>query len=351
MKAAMFNAQRKYKIHWEITDLCNLKCPMCPRTDIHNRCRPVSEIQHTQFFLQDVKELLPGAFLKQVQRVDFCGNFGDPCMAKDFYGICELLMARYGVTVMVSTNGSMRKPGWWEKLGRLFAGTKSWLEFHVDGLADTNHLYRIGAKWGNIEANAAAFIATGARADWHFIAFRHNQHQLEQAREIARRMGFSAFVPTDTGRFPDGGEFAYMHPDGDWRALEKTTVAIQDGLAATEAADSTASRLDKAATATDTIVCKSVAKNRFFIDAAGYVAPCCWVSGRDPQRPGDMLRAVAAAGKDPERFNLRRRPIEEILADDLFSKGFPDLWGVDALSTCRKKCGRHHRNVKIRLKL
>ena len=323
---------------------------MCPRTDTQNRCRPVKELQNTQFFLNDVKNLLPDSFLKRVQRVDFCGNFGDPCMARDFYDICEWLIARQGITVMVSTNGAMRKPPWWERLGRLFAGSPSWLEFHVDGLADTNHLYRIGARWENIEANAAAFIAGGGRAEWHFILFKHNQHQVQQARDIARQMGFHAFVPTDTGRFSDDGKITYMHPDGDWRILEQAEVRLEDQqhIAQTKA------DLSEQTTAGDgprAIICKSAAKNRFYIDAAGYMSPCCWISNRDPLRPGDMLRAIAAAGKNPEHFNIRRRPVREILQDDLFSIGFPGLWNADDLATCRKKCGRHHRNVKIKMKL
>ena len=102
--------------------------------------------------------------MKRLARIDFCGTFGDPCVARDFYEICELLVKKYGITIMVSTNGSMRNPAWWKKLGKLFAGTRSWLEFHVDGLRNTNHLYRIGANWENIMANANAFISGGARA-------------------------------------------------------------------------------------------------------------------------------------------------------------------------------------------
>ena len=282
-------------------------------------------------------------------KIDFCGNFGDPCMARDFAEICELLMARHGVTLMASTNGSMRRPDWWRRLGRLFAGTNSWLEFHVDGLRDTNHLYRIGANWDKVLANAAAFIAGGGRADWHFIRFRHNQHQVEEARETARRMGFSAFVATETGRFPEGERFAYMHPEGDWRHLEQATVYDPDTSETPETARRTSDR--PAGTGHSAIDCKSADKNRFFIDAAGYLAPCCWVSHRDLQRPGDMLRAVAAAGKDPALFNIRNRPIEEILKDNLFSKIFPEMWRIDSLTTCRKKCGWRHRNKKIKLKL
>ncbi|MFC1814481.1 hypothetical protein ACFL0M_00780 [Thermodesulfobacteriota bacterium] len=130
---------------------------------------------------------------------------------------------------MVSTNGSMRNPAWWKKLGELFAGTESWFEFHIDGLKDTNHLYRIGANWDKIMANAAAFISGGGSADWHYVLFKHNQHQIEEAHEIARQMGFNSFILIETSRFPADGTFRYMHPDGDLHDLERATISVNCG--------------------------------------------------------------------------------------------------------------------------
>jgi MoaA/NifB/PqqE/SkfB family radical SAM enzyme len=346
----MFNPASKYQLHWELTDICNLKCPMCPRTDFKNRCRPAKAVRFTQVSLSDVRKWFPSEFLKRLARIDFCGNFGDPCMASDFYEICELLITRYGIRLMVSTNGSMRKPQWWEKLGRLFAGTPGKLEFHVDGLRDTNHLYRIGAEWDAIEANASAFISAGGRAEWHFILFQHNQHQLAEAQALARRLGFAAFLPTVTGRFSKSGRFSFQHPDGDWRTLEKASLYVKDNSGIKSVDNPGFSHLSETE-ARSRIACKAMRNNRFFLDVAGNLAPCCWISGSDPRRPGDMLRAISAAGQDPEAFNIRSRPIESILQNELFSQTFPHLWSKRALTTCRKKCQQHHRNRKIRISL
>ena len=363
----MFSADRRYKIHWELTDRCNLKCPMCPRTNIFDHCRPIKEVQNTQFFLEDVEECFPANFLKRLDRIDFCGTFGDPCMARDFYEICELFVKKYGITIMVSTNGSMRNPAWWKKLSKLFAGTQSWLEFHVDGLRDTNHLYRIGANWEKIIANASAFISGKARAEWHYILFKHNQHQVGEAYSVAREMGFSKFVPTETGRFPQDGTFRYMHPDGDWRNLERATISLRGGIKETEAAVSPdihdffpAKKTNNNSAAAENnyrnysktingITCKSAKQNRFFLDSRGCVAPCCWVSNRDIQRPGDMLKSPSLAGKDLDSYNIRNRPIESILHDERFTKVYADLWKADALATCRKKCDKHQRNYKFEI--
>ncbi len=374
----MFKADCKYKIHWEITDLCNLKCPMCPRTDIFNSCKPVKEIENSQFFLDDVKRLLPPEFLKQIKRIDFCGNFGDPCIAQEFYEICEFLVKEYNITIMASTNGTMRNPSWWNKLGKLLAGTKSWFEFHIDGLKDTNHLYRIGAHWEKVMANTEAFITGGARADWHYILFKHNQHQVDEAKAMAHDMGFTHFVPTGSGRFPDGGKYRYMHPSGDWVNLEQATISVhqvienirqlkahedkklnsgegnitrEDVSSVEKNCTSSSEKTKESVAAINGIMCKSASKNRLYLDSRGYITPCCWVSNRDVSQPGDMLRSVSIAGKDIENYNIRNRPIEEILDDELFTKVFPDLWQADKLATCRKKCGDKHRNYKHKITL
>ena len=347
----MFNANRHYQIHWELTDLCNLKCPMCPRTDSLDHCRPVKSIQNAQFFLKDVKKYFPDAFLRKMSRVDFCGNFGDPCVARDFYEICEFLNKDYGITLSVSTNGSMRNPGWWKKLGALFSETESRIEFHIDGLKDTNHLYRIGANWDKIMANTEAFISAGARADWVYILFKHNQHQADKAIETANEMGFKQFVLIDTVRFPKGGTYRYMHPNGHMHELKQATLSNPHGNDITSPMVFRPENRQAQGKATHGIACKASKHNRFYIDAGGNIAPCCWVSSNDIQRPGNMHTAVAMAERDIESFNIRNRSIENILHDEVFGKVFKDLWESDVLSTCRKKCGKKRRNVRSRIQL
>lgn len=373
----MFKTDRKYNIHWELTDLCNLKCPMCPRTDIHNYCRPIKSIQNTQLFLNDVKEYFPDDFLRKLNKIDFCGNLGDPCIAKDFYEICEFLLENYGITINVSTNGSMRNPSWWKKLGKLFAGTTCRIGFHIDGLKDTNHLYRIGADWNKIMANTEAFISGGAKADWYYILFKHNQHQIDKAREIAREMGFEHLVIIDTGRFPQNGIFRYLHPNGEFRNLRRATIlasgidnskmtGFQNNdrdipfkainrkriISSSEAGNNRYNKQNTGSlTPLNVIACKASKQNRFFLDAKGYIAPCCWVSSNDIQKPGNMHKSIILAGRNLIDFNVRNRPIEEILHDEIFSEVFNTLWESDVLGTCRKKCGKNHRNIQSKIQL
>jgi len=372
----MFDLLAKYKIHWELTDICNLKCPMCPRTDIDNYCQPVKGIKKTQYFLKDVKQYLPGRFLRKLIRIDFCGNFGDPCVARDFYEICEYLIKEHGIIITVATNGSMRNPSWWKKLGELFSDTECRIDFHIDGLKDTNHLYRIGANWHKIMGNTDAVISGGARANWIYILFKHNQHQIDEAQKIARKMGFNSFVRVDTGRFPEGGKFRYMHPDGHLCYLEEATISnhrriynaktklLKDDVTPRRQINRKALESHVAAeetllespnprflTAVNGIMCKASKSNRFYLDARGYVSPCCWVSNNVvKQRAGSMIKAITTAEKDLENYNVRNKPLGEILQDEVFKKVFKELWESNSLSTCCKKCGKKHRNILSKTK-
>ena len=53
--------------------------------------------------------------------------------------------------------------------------------------------------------SAQAFINAGGRAEWDFLVFRHNEHQVESARKLAKEMGFAKFYVRKTGRFKKSG--------------------------------------------------------------------------------------------------------------------------------------------------
>jgi hypothetical protein len=75
------------------------------------------------------------------------------------------------------------------------------VDFNIDGLDTTNWLYRKNTDFNKIIANATAYINAGGRAVWNFIVFEHNQDQVEQARELSKKIGFQDFKSRATGRF------------------------------------------------------------------------------------------------------------------------------------------------------
>jgi MoaA/NifB/PqqE/SkfB family radical SAM enzyme len=85
------------------------------------------------------------------------------------------------------------------------------IDFGIDGLEDTLHLYRKNVKYNNVIANAQAFIRAGGRAQWNFIVFQHNQHQVEQVQQLGRDMGFYNVLIRKTGRFLNHATMSEMN--------------------------------------------------------------------------------------------------------------------------------------------
>ncbi|MEM8698430.1 MAG: radical SAM protein [Pseudomonadota bacterium] len=320
----MFSTERPYTFHIELTDKCNARCPMCPRTNHLNHCRPNPVVENVELSPTDFRTHFTPEFCKRTEKVILGGAYGDPLASTGLLEIVEHL-TEHGVAVAIATNGSLRKPDWWARMGRAMARTGSVLELHIDGLEDTNALYRIGTDYRKIIENAKAFIATGARAEWHFILFRHNQHQVEEARRRAGLLGFAGFVLIDSIRFGPEGRFGYQRPDGTEAVLEapdltgRVPADLPKGKPAAPGA---------------WIDCKSARRNSPYISAHGQVSACCWMTGS-----AEEAGFLSDCGLAPERFNIRNRPLAEIMADEPFASLFNKAWQQDRLTTCRIKCG------------
>jgi MoaA/NifB/PqqE/SkfB family radical SAM enzyme len=345
----MFTRSRPYIFHIELTDKCNAGCPMCPRTDAMNFCKPDRKnVFNVELSLDDFKQHFTDDFCARTEEIVFGGAYGDPLAASQLIEIADYLTAR-GVRLAVSTNGSLRNTEWWRRLGEMMKRTGSRLELHIDGLADTNPLYRVNTFFDKIMENAQAYIATGARAEWHYIIFRHNQHQVDEAFRLSREMGFAQFTLIDTIRFSGGPRFEYRMPDGETRYLELPTVkaaeftAPDGGVGLIERPEAAAQEVVPAGThpGVNGIDCKSAAFNRPYISAHGQVSACCWVTGSDEE-----AAFFAGHGLGPERYNIRNRPLEDILLDEPFARLYAKAWATDSLATCRHKCGKMLRNKR-----
>lgn len=195
----MFAFNQLKKVHIEISNRCQASCPMCPRTihgGINNPLLPANDWSYENFVKVFNRELLD-----QLTDITFCGTFGDPMMNNDFIKMCQYLKDNSpNICVSIHTNGSARTPEWWVSLYHALP-SNHYLVFALDGLADTQHLYRVGTNWHKIITNARAFIDAGGVADWMFIRFKHNEHQVEEAERLAKEYGFKRFTVKNTRRF------------------------------------------------------------------------------------------------------------------------------------------------------
>ena len=104
------------QVHWEPTDKCNSACPMCPRyTEEGFETKTLSNVEWT---LEDFRKSWPIDFIKGLDKILACGNFGDPCACREFVDIYEYCREIHpGIGLACNTNGSLRTPSWWSRLG------------------------------------------------------------------------------------------------------------------------------------------------------------------------------------------------------------------------------------------
>ena len=295
---------------------------MCPRRDHGGPLLP--GLTPTSIDLATVRNWIEPELIRHLRYVVFCGNLGDPIMAADLVPIILYLREsnpRLGIGI--HTNGSARPRGWWTAL----AHTGAKVVFALDGLADTHARYRRGTNWQRIIDNAATFIAAGGSADWHMLIFRHNEHQIEHCRALAREMGFAAFIAKDTTRFSGPSHEV-------WDEVGRVVDRLYPSQRSVGLLPAVLQQIDGRACG---ISCQTASASQLFIAADGTVAPCCyldltWYPEYWPER-------VDYAAKMRDVFpNLRRQTLAEIF-DSGFFDGIAATWLHEPLRTCAVQCG------------
>ena len=220
----MFDITKPLSINWELNNKCNLMCPQCVRNEIKDGKLQwkIPELNKIDTTLTTFK-VAYNNIKHPIELIRFSGNVSEPTASKDFLDICWWLRGE-DVSIHVDTNGTYKTPEWWGDLGKILSEDKrSMVFFSLDGVGNKSlQNYRVGADFYKILDNARAFIDTGGKAMWRMIKFKHNEHQIERAREIANEMGFWQFITVNSNRkinkkdiflCDSGGQYKYGTTD------------------------------------------------------------------------------------------------------------------------------------------
>jgi len=369
----MYEVENVKRLHIELSSRCNANCPACSRNYSGG---PVADgLELTDLSLDDIKRMVPEEIAKNLIGINFCGNVGDPGMAPDLIPILEYFREHSPKIVQqLRTNGGMRNEKFWTSLGNFFVNqspardnhlfSKAGVVFSVDGLEDTNHIYRRGVIWEKLIKNMRAYSATGAFAVWEWLLFEHNEHQVEEARILSKELGFEFIVknPLGFGEYEDtlnginvygkDGDYEYTiwpskytgfrkdPPFGnkvDFKFMNQKRIPIL-------------SEFSKELEKNSAIVCKSIEhkeSKEIYISANGYMLPCCFLGGVFGQFNSSYSRhqfnkMINDYGL--EVFNLKNQSILDIIQGSDFSKFFLDGWKADTIENgkllyCLETCG------------
>ena len=187
-------------LHIEATSICNAACPMCARNVNGEKLNP--NIAAQNLTLEWFKHNLTTEIIKPLDKILFCGNLGDPSANNELLDIISYIKKQYyGTVIGINTNGSIQNKKWWEELATLLTGPLDYVVFSIDGLEDTNHLYRWNVLWPKVMENCQAYINAGGAAHWDMLVFEHNKHQVAECEQLARKLKFSWFRTKETDRW------------------------------------------------------------------------------------------------------------------------------------------------------
>jgi MoaA/NifB/PqqE/SkfB family radical SAM enzyme len=209
-----FDTIDEYQI--ELTTYCNAACPQCPRNINGGKLNPYLKLEHLP--REIINAAFPAELCNRLRQIFFCGSYGDPIMHPDFLDILwDFRQRAPKLWLYMHTNGGAHDIEFWQEIAYILNGYGQ-VDFNIDGLEDTNHLYRRNTDFNKIIKNAKAFIDAGGRAVWNFIVFEHNQHQIKQAEQLSKELGFEKFLYRSTGRFLN---HKTMTPFDDWPVVDR----------------------------------------------------------------------------------------------------------------------------------
>jgi MoaA/NifB/PqqE/SkfB family radical SAM enzyme len=170
---------------------CNLRCPACP-TGLQLGLRPAASLD----------PVLYRAIIDEIGDYVFhlaMYNWGEPLLHKETPEFVAYAKGR-GISITMSSNLSLKLTD--DYVERLVKSGLDELLVGLDGAtAETYERYRRRGSFDLVRANMQKIQETKARLGlktphvvWQFLVFRHNEHEIEEARARYREFGADSIL-------------------------------------------------------------------------------------------------------------------------------------------------------------
>jgi radical SAM protein with 4Fe4S-binding SPASM domain len=169
------------RVSFELTNICNLHCPLCPTTNVMKRKKGMMTLEDFKVIARKLKE----AGVKQLD-MNYAGEMTlNPNIFK---------MIKYanslGLKSEVSTNGTSAKTR------ELIEAEPTSILFAMDGITKkTQEAYRRNSKFEDVYKHLKELcyykkkLNTKTMIIWQFIPMKHNEHEIKDVIRIAKEIG------------------------------------------------------------------------------------------------------------------------------------------------------------------
>ena len=326
--------------HFEVSSICTLHCPRCPRTEI-----PETLVQ-TQLRLEFFKKNF--TFLDKIKKITFCGDDGDPIYAKDFIAIVDFFKKQNPtINVNIITNGSYKSSSWWADLGSVL-NENDQVQFSLDGWdQESNEKYRVNSNWDSIiEGIMSLKTNSNALLQWDAIAFKFNENRLDYMKDFAKSLGFDQFQLTKSTKFGSNYEH-YNDKNKEYDSLEPSKEFVTLGHRfSREIIKFTNREINNSDAKLENINHYNQVKEKnksqpiiplcfignkgMFVNSQGYLIPCCWV--------GNRYNHTGLKKFLIDENNIKKHGIEKVLNAGHWKEFIKDF---KIMSECNNKCAAH----------
>ncbi len=167
----------------EPTNICNLRCPMCPSGN--GTLKRAKGYMDFELYKKVIDEVSEYAFML------ILWNQGEPFLNKDMVKMIKYAHSKRLYT-LVSTNANILPPA-----EEIVDSGLDRLIVSLDGASqETYNQYRINGEIDKVKENVRKLVEAKKKKKsifpkilWQFIVMKHNEHEIESIRNLAKELG------------------------------------------------------------------------------------------------------------------------------------------------------------------
>jgi len=277
----------------EVTNRCNLACPRCSRTDFINQFPKAWK--HYDLNLEDFKKFI-NPVLEKIQIFEFKGTMGDPIFHPNFLDWIAWIKS-LNKKIFIHTNAQIGKSFWQKLVTYLDKNDK--IIVGIDGIPTNFMLYRVNARWKNIE-DCANILKGKTNLVWQYIVFSYNENNIDEAKQLSIDLGFDSFLLEHSDRWEG---------NNDWLKPNNALPIPNENQ-----------EIDPLCFKQPTHI----------VTADGFYMPCCMLIDH-------RYRYKTPWGK---AFDIKKYTIDDVIKSSVATDFFAKLTNESAPNYCRFNCGK-----------